>query len=78
VDDVHARICSSHSVDDGSRSVRRSVVYNEHLERRILRQHRRNDIGDVVMLVVGGDDHQRFLRQPFSVQQISLLRSRAE
>src|SRR6476660_7881045 len=74
MNDVHAWIGGRHSVNDSSRSVRRPVVYNKYLERRILRQHRRNDVGDIVVLVVRGDDHQRFLRQPFSVQQLSLLR----
>ena len=50
-------------VDDLPRPVRRAVVDDQHVERRILREDRRNQAGNVVAFVVGRDDHEGAIRQ---------------
>ena len=61
LEDVHARVRRHDRVDDRRRAVRRPVVDDQDLESRILAQHRLDQPGDVLALVVRRDDDERAL-----------------
>ena len=60
--DVHARIAGGEFVGHRTGAVRRSVVDDEDVERRVLRQDRRNDLRQVLALVVRRYNDQRPFR----------------
>ena len=55
---MHAIVACRDLVDDGAGAVRRAVIDHQHRESRILREHGIDDPGDVLALVVRGDDDQ--------------------
>jgi hypothetical protein len=55
MDHMNPGVVGGDAVDDRARSIRRTVVHDQHIERRILRQNRRDQSCNVEPLVIRRD-----------------------
>ena len=59
---VNPRLPGSHLIGQLAGAIGRGVVHHQDLDPRILEQDRRNDLGQILRLVVGRDDDEDTLR----------------